>query len=125
MKTEKLYMITFTLLIAHQIDAAFWKEWEMFFLPGGIQFFDLFNLGIIPILLLGLRSVILLEKKGYMYSILTSFLGIITFIIHLGFFLFGFEQFKLPLSVAIIVLCLLSATVQLFFTIKQKENFKA
>jgi hypothetical protein len=63
MKIEKIYTSTLTLLIAHQIDAAYWKEWEMFLLPGGIQFFDLFNLGIVPALIWGLRSVILLEKK--------------------------------------------------------------
>ncbi len=41
MTPEKMYATTLTFLIAHQIDAAYWKEWEMFLLPGGIQFFDL------------------------------------------------------------------------------------
>jgi hypothetical protein len=30
--------------MAHQADAAHWKEQEMFGLPGGIQLFTLFNL---------------------------------------------------------------------------------
>jgi|JI8StandDraft_1071087.scaffolds.fasta_scaffold59228_2 hypothetical protein len=124
MKIEKIYTSTLTLLIAHQIDAAYWKEWEMFLLPGGIQFFDLFNLGIVPALIWGLRSVILLEKKGFIYSLFTSLLGVLTFLIHLGFFIFGFKQFNLPISIAIIVLCMLSATIQLLYTLKQKEIFK-
>ncbi len=26
----KVYIATLTLLICHQIDAAYWKEWEMY-----------------------------------------------------------------------------------------------
>jgi len=31
-----LYLINAILLINHEIDSAFWKEWELFKLPGGI-----------------------------------------------------------------------------------------
>jgi len=36
-----------SLLILHQIDAAYWKEWEMFYVSGGIQVFLVFNLVIL------------------------------------------------------------------------------
>ena len=41
---ERSYLMTMTALIIHQIDAAYWKEWEMFFIPGGIQGFLVFNI---------------------------------------------------------------------------------
>jgi hypothetical protein len=33
---NKIIVLNLTLLITHQIDAAYWHEWEMFALPGGI-----------------------------------------------------------------------------------------
>ena len=36
---ERSYFVTMLALILHQIDAAYWQEWEMFFLPGGVQGF--------------------------------------------------------------------------------------
>ena len=35
--------LNLSLVMAHQTDAAYWREWEMFGLPGGIQFFTFFN----------------------------------------------------------------------------------
>jgi hypothetical protein len=34
-----LYMINCGLLFAHEIDSAFWQEWVLFGIPGGIQVF--------------------------------------------------------------------------------------
>jgi hypothetical protein len=30
-----IYLVNATLLIVHEIDSAYWKEWELFKLPGG------------------------------------------------------------------------------------------
>jgi len=62
---ELVYIVTLSLLITHQIDAAYWREWEMFLVPGGVQFFDIFNLAIVPVLLVGFKSVLLKKKSGY------------------------------------------------------------
>ena len=43
--------LNLALVMAHQADAAYWKEWEMFGIPGGIQAFTLFNLGAFALLL--------------------------------------------------------------------------
>ena len=32
-----LFLLNATVLITHQIDAAFWHEWELFHIPGGNQ----------------------------------------------------------------------------------------
>jgi len=106
---ERPYLITVTLLILHQMDAAYWQEWEMFFLPGGIQGYLLFNLLVIPLVLLGYRSVVLNADNASRWAYSCGVLGVLTFCIHGVFFLLGFEQFGLPFSLLILVGCLLSS----------------
>lgn len=102
---DRIYIVTLTLLVTHQIDAAYWKEWEIFLIPGGIQFFDIFNLAIIPLLLVGFKSVVLKKISGYYYSCFLSSLGLLTFLIHSGFYLNEYSQFTLPVSFAVIRAC--------------------
>lgn len=106
---EKSYFSTLLLLVLHQIDAAYWHEWDMFHLPGGIQGYLLFNLIAMPVVLLGYRHVLLGTASAVLFAGICAALGALTFVIHAGFALAGFEQFHLPFSVAIIGLCLLSA----------------
>lgn len=103
------YFATMVLLVLHQIDAAYWREWEMFHLPGGIQGFLLFNILVVPLVFLGYQHVILSSPKALVSAAGCAALGIATFVIHAGFAVAGHEQFQLPLSMAIIVLCLGSA----------------
>ena len=92
------YFWTMSCLILHQIDAAYWREWEMFYLPGGVQGFLVFNLAAI--------AVLLALPRARLYAGICAALGVATFLIHAGFALAGWEQFHLPLSVVIIAGCL-------------------
>ena len=103
------YFWTMLLLILHQVDAAYWREWEMFHVPGGVQGFLVFNLTAITLVLVGYRHVLLATPRAVLYACVCAALGVGTCLIHVGFALAGLEQFHLPLSVAIIVLCLASA----------------
>lgn len=103
------YFFTMLCLILHQIDAAYWQEWDMFYLPGGVQGFLVFNLAAIALVLVGYRHVLLSTARAPFYAACCAALGVATFLIHAGFALAGREQFHLPLSMAIIVLCLLGA----------------
>ncbi len=106
----KYYMITMTALIIHQIDAAYWHEWDMFLLPGGIQGFLLFNILIIPLVLFGYQQVILKTPRAALCAYLCAGLGVATFLIHLGFYLFGYDQFMLPMSWAALFTGLISGS---------------
>lgn len=103
------YFWTMLLLILHQVDAAYWREWEMFHVPGGIQGFLVFNLAAIALVLVGYRHVLLGTPRAILYACVCAALGVGTCLIHAGFALAGLQQFHLPLSIAIIVLCLASA----------------
>jgi len=119
---ERSYLITMCLLIVHQIDAAYWQEWTMFNLPGGIQVYLLFNIIIIPIILLGFKNVILKKSSAIGFSYLCASLGLITFIIHSVFLILEYHQFTLPLSLLIIALCFFSALHLLWLTHKQNKQ---
>lgn len=106
---ERRYFATLLALILHQIDAAFWREWEMFLLPDGVQGFLVFNLIAVGVVVLGYRHVVLQTGKARGFARLCAALGLATFIIHLGFALYGHRAFHLPVSMAIILACLVSA----------------
>lgn len=115
---ERSYFITMCLLIIHQIDAAFWREWEIFYLPGGSQLYLVFNIIIIPVVLVGYKYVVQSNAKAIFFARFCASLGVLTFVIHSCFFLADFEQFHLPLSMTIILLCFLTSLWQ--FTEIQK-----
>lgn len=107
------YFWTMLFLILHQIDAAYWREWEMFHLPGGVQGYLVFNFAAIAIVLVGYRHVLTNTPGARLFAGVCAALGIVTFAIHAGFAATGAAQFHLPLSKAIIALCLCCAILLL------------
>ena len=123
---QRSYLITMCLLILHQIDAAYWQEWQLFQLPGGIQGFLLFNIAVLPVLLLGYEKVVCRHPKAILYAYFCASLGLLTFAIHVIFLALGKEQFTLPLSLAIIAGCLISALWQIYgLTQNHDKNSKS
>ena len=94
------------------------KKREIFNLPGGVQGFLLFNIILIPIVLLGYKSVIVNDPTARKYSYFCAGLGIITFVNHLAFMILDYAQFTLPLSMIIIMSCLISSLYQIKQTLK-------
>jgi hypothetical protein len=45
------YLVNATLLINHEIDSAYWREWELFHLPGAVTDFILIHLPVVFIVL--------------------------------------------------------------------------
>jgi len=120
---EKLYLVNLSLIITHEIDSAYWNEWEMFNLPGGIQFFNIINFLLILILLYGFGLVVKKEKGGFRFSLILSTVGILAFIIHGTFILTGYQQFMLPVSLIILILCLIMSVWLFVSTMQNKMIF--
>lgn len=93
----------------------------MFLLPGGVQGYLLFNALAFPILFLGYRAVILRTARASSFAYLTAGLGLLTGLIHSGFWLAGYPEFKLFFSAGIIVLLPLSSVWLIWRTVKQTE----
>jgi hypothetical protein len=99
-----LYLANAAVLITHEIDSAFWHEWELLHLPGGIQGFLLLNLLLVLIILYGLRAVILQTPGSLALAWLLTAGGLIAAALH-GFFLWiGDPSFRNPTSIGLLAL---------------------
>ncbi|MES2952377.1 MAG: DUF6713 family protein [Pseudomonadota bacterium] len=98
-----LFLANATVLITHQIDAAFWHEWELFLLPGGNQMNLLLNIPIIALVLYAHSRVVANVHTGMFFYKLLAALGFLTCAIHSGFLLAGSESFVQPMSIALLL----------------------
>jgi hypothetical protein len=116
-----LYLINAVLLITHEIDSAFWKEWELFKLPGGSTGFILLHVPLVFIILLGLVLVFQHSFAGLVISLILGAGGIFAFTIHSIFINRGRKEFRVPVSIALLIanlafsLSQISCTIYLIF----------
>jgi hypothetical protein len=112
-----IYLTNAILLINHEIDSAYWKEWDLFKLPGGISGFLIIHF---PLLFLVLYGLILVHQRsfsGLIISLVLSISGIFAFSIHLFFIKKGRDEFKSPISLFILTATLVVSVVQGCITI--------
>ena len=112
-----LYLINAVLLINHEIDSAYWKEWEIFKLPGGITGFLLLHFPLLFFVLYGLVLIVRQSFWGLIFSIILCLGGIFAFVIHTYFLKQGRKEFDKPVSRLILVLTLLVSIAQMIVTI--------
>ncbi len=111
-KQEILYILNSTLLFTHEVDSAYWREWMLFGLPGGIQLFLAMDIILIAVGLIGLRFVVLRKRSGLWFSLIQALCGIFAFTIHGIFILRGYTEFTLPMSEILLVLILMISAMQ-------------
>jgi hypothetical protein len=97
-----LFLANTTVLVTHQIDAAYWHEWELFLIPGGNQVNLLLNIPIIALVMYSHSRVVSNIHTGLAFYKLLAVLGFLTVGIHSFFFLQGSESFAQPMSVALL-----------------------
>jgi hypothetical protein len=98
-----LYLLCTTLLIVHEIDSAYWKEWELFKVPGGAGLFVLIHIPIIFLILLGVVQVRLGTWIGLVVSLITAAGGLFAFVIHHVFLYRGRREFNTAVSRGILI----------------------
>ena len=112
-----LYLANAVLLITHEIDSAYWKEWELFKLPGGSTGFILLHLPLVFLILWGLVLVFQRSFAGLILSLILSLGGIFAFTIHTVFIKKGRNEFNVPVSLFLLTATLLVSLVQAACTI--------
>ena len=60
-----LYLINSVFLINHELDSAYWKEWDLFKLPGGITGFLIVHF---PLLFIVLYGLVLVSRHSFFGS---------------------------------------------------------
>ena len=112
-----LYLANTLALIVHEIDSAYWQEWELFHLPGGERGFLLLHF---PLLLPVLYGLVLLDRgarAGLIFSLILCGGGLFAFSIHTFFIRRGNPEFKTPVSLGILWATLLLSLAQFSLTI--------
>ncbi|MFC2134433.1 DUF6713 family protein [Bacteroidota bacterium] len=102
-----VYIINASLLLLHEIESAYEKEWEILKLPGKITTFLLLHVPIIIFLFYGLLEISAGSSAGNIIGIITGVCGLIPFIVH-KILVKREDHFNLPVSSAIIYLNVLS-----------------
>jgi len=118
-----LYLINAVLLINHEIDSAFWHEWNQFkpffkFLErytDAKQAMDGFLLVHFPLLFLilyGLVEVSRTALTGLILSLVLCFGGVFAFVFHLSMMKKGRPEFRRPISMFILAATFVVSLVQ-------------
>ena len=113
-----LYLLNLALLITHEIDSAFWKEWNLFGLPGGIQEFLVVNFLLMLVALVGFRNMVSEKRSGYYFALLLAGSGIFAFGIHSYFILQGHQEFTLLVSVVLLITIFFLSLIQGVLAVK-------
>lgn len=112
-----VYLINAVLLINHEIDSAYWKEWNLFKLPGEIAGFLIVHF---PALFLVLYGLVLVSRQtlgGLVLSLVLSFGGLFAFTAHTYFIKKGRPEFRTPVSQFILMATLIVSLVQAVITV--------
>ena len=107
-----LYLINSILLINHEIDSAYWKEWELFKLPGGVNGFLIIHFPLLFFVLYGLVQVNEGTFAGLIFSLVLSGGGLFAFGIHSFYIKKGHRQFSTPISRLILTATLITSILQ-------------
>jgi len=112
-----LYLFNAILIINHEIESAYWKEWELFRLPGGISLFLILHFPMLFIILLGLHLVYIKSSGGLIISLILGCGGIFAFCIHTFFIKKGHESFNLSISSFILRSTLALSIIQIILSV--------
>jgi hypothetical protein len=112
-----VYLTNSVLLINHEIDSAYWKEWDLFKLPGDITGFLIVHFPLLFVVLYGLVLVSQRTFAGLIFSLVLSFGGLFAFAIHTYFIKRGRHEFKTPISLFILIATLIVSLAQAAITI--------
>jgi hypothetical protein len=98
---EIFYILNATLLILHEIESGYEKEWEILNLPGGLTGFLLLHIPMMFMFFYGLYCIIQYPETKFAISIVTGCAGLIPFFVH-KVFVNRKDHFNKPISNIII-----------------------
>jgi len=98
----RLYLANTALLVTHEIDSAYWKEWELFHLPGGIQLFVVLNLLLVLVFLWGIPVIVLGRPGSRVFQWLLVVAGFLAPILHGAFLSSGDLRFRNAVSLSVL-----------------------
>jgi hypothetical protein len=112
-----LYLLNTVMLVIHEMDSAYWHEWELLHLPGGVDCFLILHL---PLLIPVLYGLVLVERDtlaGQIFSLAVNLTGLFAFSLHTYFIRRGHREFTTRVSLGILLITLGVSLAQLVVTL--------
>ncbi len=115
------YMLNAVAFILHEMDAVFWKEWELFGIASEYLGLIVFILAHVPLFLVVFYGMMNLGKKsGLAISLVMGVFGMVHFVLHAAI---GRDYFVTPFSSGLVNAVFVISAVQLYFTVRRiKES---
>ncbi len=107
-----IYIVNLTFLILHEMDSAYWKEWNLFGMKGGLDGFLWIHVPVWILALAGLHYLSPIRMVGLFISIFLSLCGIAALFIHKHFLRKGHSEFNTPTSKTILWSLFLLSIIQ-------------
>jgi len=117
-----LYLLNAAVLITHEIDSSYWREWELFGIPGGIQVFLVLNLLLVIVVLYGFQALAMGRSSWIIFSWLLVTGGLFAVVIHTYFLLKGSEAFRLPASLVLLLATLVLSLAQALALLRARRR---
>lgn len=116
------YMLNTVAFILHEMDAVFWKEWELFGIQSEYAGLVIFIMAHIVVYLTVFHGMLNLgNKTGLGISLVMSLFGMVHFILHSAI---GENYFVTYFSSGIINVIFVLSSVQLYYTIRHMKELK-
>jgi hypothetical protein len=119
-----LYLLNIVFLTVHEMDSAYWHEWELLRLPGGIQFFLILHIPLLGAILLGFWRVVLWEGGAKLFSYTVAGIGIGAVALHTTLLLAGNPEFRQPTSLMVLAGVLVVSCLQIFTTYRSPARIE-
>jgi hypothetical protein len=113
-----LYLLNGAILLTHEIDSAYWKEWELFGMGGGIQLFLAINFVMVLVVLIGLQHLAAGKRAGHGFALLLAAAGIYAFSVHTWYLHCGYPQFDTLASRILLWAALIVSPVQAYVAVR-------
>lgn len=97
-----LYVANATLLLVHEIDSAFWREWELLRLPGGEPGFLAVHVVLAAAVVWGYGRLVEGARAGLVLSLALALAALAAAAIHAAFLLAGRPEFRSGASLAVL-----------------------
>src|SRR5512138_2206626 len=97
-----LYLLEAALLVVHEIDSAFWREWDLFGLPGGEAGFLALHVPLVAVVVWGYGRVVEGARAGARMSAALAIAGLAAAAIHGTLLARGAPEFRTAPSLLVL-----------------------
>jgi hypothetical protein len=119
---DRLYLANAAVLLVHQMDAAYWHEWRLFRMPGGLALYLVVNVPIALIVLAGYGAVAARRPSARAYSWALAGAGAFAAAFHAAYLASGDPAFREPVSLALLVDTALLSLAQAVLLVRSRRS---